>query len=261
MSLPLTGLYALLPAFLLVLCRVGGLTLTAPVFSSIALPLHIRVFLAAAISLAVFPTMMPYLPAQVSLAAGLAGLLGELAIGIFLGLAVTLVFMGLELAAETVSQQSGMKLGEMFNPMLESSSGALGELYTLLALMIFIAVRGDHALVRSLLDSFRTIPPLGFKVTEGLLSLVLELLALSFAIAIRVGGPMILALMLSFLTLGFLNRTIPQLHLLTVGFPLKIAIGLSVAAMCMIGMEGVLVDGLTQGFEAIRVGLGLDPAV
>jgi flagellar biosynthesis protein FliR len=259
MPLSLAGIYGLLPAYLLVLCRIGGLLLTAPVFSSIALPVQIRVLLAAAVSLAVFPTTLPLLPSHITLAAGLAGLLGELAIGVFLGMAVGLVFMGLELAAEVVSQQSGMKLAEVFNPMLESTSGALGELYVLLALIVFIALRGDHALIRSLLDSFRTVPPMGFRVSEGLLSLVLDLLLLSFSIAIRVGGPIILALMLSFLTLGFLNRTMPQMHLLTIGFPLKIAICVAVAAMCLMGTEGVLTDGLQQAFDAIRAGLGLEP--
>ena len=259
MPLPLFGLYGLLPAFMLVLCRVGGLMLTAPVFSNMALPVQVRALLAAAISLTVFPMTLPYLPVQLTLAQALVGLLGELAIGVLLGLSISLVFLGLELAAEMVGQMSGMKIGEVFNPLLESSAGALGETYTLVAIMIFIAVRGDHSLVRALLDSFQTIPPLGFAPTESLLALILDLLDLSFTITIRVGGPMVLALMLSFMVLGFLSRTIPQIHLMSVGFPMKAAVGLSVAALTIGSMEGVLVDGLRDAFDAIRIGLGLNP--
>jgi flagellar biosynthesis protein FliR len=260
MPLPLFGFYALLPAFMLVLCRVGGLMLTAQVFSSIALPVQVRVFLAVAVSLAVFPMTVPYLPMQVSLAGACAGLLGELAIGLLLGLAVQLVFTGLEMAAEMVGQMSGMRLGEVFNPMLEASAGALGELYTLVAMMAFIAVRGDHALIRALLDSFQTIPPLGFAPTEGLLALVLDMLELAFTLTIRIGGPMALALMLSFMTIGFLSRTIPQLHLMSIGFPLKAAVGLSVAALTFVSMESVLVEGFREAFDSIRAGLGLGPS-
>lgn len=260
MPLPLFGFYGLLPAFMLVLCRVGGLMLTAPVFSSMALPLQVRALLAAAISLAVFPMAAPWLPTQVTLAEGLAGLLGELAIGVLLGLAVQLVLTGVEMAAEMVGQMSAMRLGEVFNPMLESSAGALGELYTLVVMMVFIAARGDHALIRALLDSFQTVPPLGLAPTESLLGLVVDLLDLAFALTIRVGGPMALALMLSFMTLGFLSRTIPQMHLMTVGFPLKAAIGLGAAALTFMSLEGVLVDGMREAFESIRLGLGLEPA-
>lgn len=259
MPLPLYGFYGLLPAFMLVLCRIGGLMLTAPVFSSIGLPVQVRAVLAAAISLAVFPTTVPYLPTQMTVAAALAGLVGEVAIGVLLGLAIQLVFLALEMAAEVVGQMSGLRLGEVFNPMLEASTGALGELYALIALMVFIAVRGDHALIRTLLESFRSIPPLSFRPTEGLISLLVDLLQLSFSLMIRVGGPMALALLISFMTLGFLSRTIPQLHLMTVGFPLKAAIGLTMAALTIVSMEGVLVEGLREGFDAIRLGLGLSP--
>jgi flagellar biosynthetic protein FliR len=126
-------------------------------------------------------------------------------------------------------------------------------------MMVFIAVRGDHSLIRALLDSFQTIPPLGFVPTEGLLALMLDLLDLSFTITIRVGGPMVLALTLSFMTLGFLSRTIPQIHLMSVGFPLKAAVGLSIAAITFGSMEGVLVDGLRDAFDVIRIGLGMTP--
>lgn len=260
MPLPLFGFYGFLPAFMLVLFRVSGLMLTAPVFSSVALPARIRVLLATAISLAVFPMALSYLPAQLTLAQALVGMVGELAIGVLLGLAINLVFLGLELAAEMVGQMSGMRLGEVFNPLFESSAGALGELYTLVAMMIFLAVRGDHALIRALLDSFQSIPPLSAAPTENLIALALDLLTLSFTITIRVGGPMVLALMLALTSFGFLSRTIPQLHLMSIGFPIKAAVGLSVAAMTMVSMEGVLVDGLREAFDAIRIGLGLPPA-
>lgn len=259
MPLPLFGFYGFLPAFMLVLFRVSGLMLTAPVFSSMALPVQIRALLAAAISLTIFPMTLSSLPAQLTLAQTLAGMLGELAVGVLLGLAVNLVFMGVELAAEAVGQMSGMRLGEVFNPLLESSAGAMGELYTLVAMMIFLAIRGDHALIGALLDSFQSIPPLGAVPTEGLIALLLDLLNLAFTITIRVGGPMVLALMLALMCFGFLSRTIPQLHLMSVGFPLKVAVCLAVAAMTMVSMEGVLVEGLREAFDAIRIGLGLLP--
>lgn len=259
MPLPLYGFYGLLPAFMLVLCRVGGLMLTAPIFSSMALPVQLRVFLAVAISLAVFPTTAPFLPLHTSLPGAITGLAGELAIGVLLGLAMQLVFLALEMAAEAVGQMSGLRLGEVFNPMLESTAGALGELYALVALMAFIGVRGDHALIRALLDSFQTLPPMGVLPTEGLLALAVDLLDMSFTLMIRVGGPMVLALLSAMMTLGFLSRTIPQLHLMTIGFPLKAAVGIGVAALTIVSMEGVLIDGLSEGFDAVRVGLGLNP--
>jgi len=64
-------------------------------------------------------------------------------------------------------------------------------------------------------------------------------------------------LLLAFMTLGFLSRTIPQLHLLSVGFPIKIALALAIMAMTMISLEPVLVDSLTRTIEDLRTGLGI----
>lgn len=253
-------LYGLLPAFLLVLFRVSGLMLAAPFFAGAAIPTKIKVMLAAAISFCVFPMVAPVLPANVTLSSAIVGLVGELAIGLFVGLGVTLVFMGVQLAAQAVGQQSGMRLGAVFNPMMEASGTTLSQLYFLVSLAIFFAVGGHRSLVRTLLDSFGTIPPLGFHVSEGLVARLIDLLSLSFTLAIRVGGPTILALFLSLLVLGFVGRTMPQMNILTIGFPLKIGVALVVLAMTIMTVEPVLLDGLTVCMDAIREGLAASGA-
>ncbi len=108
-----------------------------------------------------------------------------------------------------------------------------------------------------MLDSFAAIPPMGFRASEDMTALMVEMLTVSFIVAVRVGGPIMLALLLAFMTLGFLSRTIPQLHLLSVGFPIKIALALAIMAMTMISLEPVLVDSLTRTIEDLRTGLGL----
>jgi flagellar biosynthesis protein FliR len=59
------------------------------------------------------------------------------------------------------------------------------------------------------------------------------------------------------MTLGFLSRTIPQLHLLSIGFPIKIALALVLMAMTMMSLEPVLVDALTRTMDDLRMTLGL----
>jgi flagellar biosynthetic protein FliR len=178
-----------------------------------------------------------------------------LAIGLFIGLGVGLFFAGIQMGAQLVGQQSGIRLGNVFNPVAASSGSILGRLYFLVALMIFLMVGGHRALVRALLDSFSAIPPLSFHVTENLLEILIEMCVLSFSMAIRVAGPMILALMLAFMTLGFISRTVPQLNILTVGFPIKLGIAFIVMAVTIMALEPLLLDGLTLCLDGIRAGL------
>jgi flagellar biosynthesis protein FliR len=254
-------IYAALPIFLLVLARVAGLMLASPLFTSEMLPTPLNVLLAVAISLATFPLVAPQAIAPVTLGSACAGMIGELAIGLILGLGVSLIFAGVQMAAQLMSQQAGMALGEVFNPMMESSGTEVSQLYFLVAMAVFLAAGGHHAMVRAVLDSFTAIPPLGFKPHAGLIDLMVNVLTVSFTLAIRVGGPVILALVLAFLTLGFISRTVPQLNLLTVGFPIKLAMALFVMAVSMISMESLLVDSVNDVMDGIRDGLGITSLV
>lgn len=259
MPLSLAEIYKLLPAFLLVLFRVGGLVLAVPFFSSAGVPPQAQVALVLAMSITVFPMLATCLPDTVTLGSAVGGLLGELAIGLFVGLGVTFIFLGVEIAGEAIGQQSGIRLGAVFNPMLESESSLVSELYYMVAFVVFLAVGGDHAVMRTLLDSFATIPPLGFRLASDLVSQLIDMMALSFMVAIRIGGPVVLSLMLAYLVLGFISRTVPQLHLLTIGFPIKLSIALLVMAMAVMSLESVLMDVLAAGMDVVRGGLGLDP--
>lgn len=247
--------YAALPLFLLVLSRVAGLMLASPLFSGEMLPTPINVLLAVAISLATFPLVAPRAMAPVTLGTAFAGMVGELAIGLILGLGVTLVFAGVQMAAQLMSQQAGIALGEVFNPMTETSATEISQLYFFVAMAVFLAAGGHHALVRAMLDSFTAIPPLTFRPDAGMIDFVVEVLTLSFTLAIRVGGPVILALVLAFLTLGFISRTVPQLNLLTVGFPVKLAMALFIMALSMISLESLLVDSINEVMDGVRNGL------
>ncbi len=257
----LTDIYGALPAFMLVLARVAGLMIAAPFFSGNVVPNRVKGLLAGAISLAVFPLLAPQVKMPVTLGMAAAGMMGEIAIGLLIGLGVSLMFVGAQIGIQLASQQAGMALGRIFNPMLESSVPIVAQLYYWVSVMIFLAVNGHHALVRALLDSFETIPPLGFRVTEGVVTLLADLLTVSFALAIRVGGPTILALLLGFMTLGFISRTMPQLNILTVGFPLKIGIALIMMALTIMSLESVLLDTMTIALDGVRSGLGLDGAL
>lgn len=251
-------IYAMLPAFLLVLFRISGLMLSAPIFSSGAIPMQFKVFMAVAISLAVFPVVTPEIAAPVTLASAVTGLMAEMAIGLMIGFGVTMVFVGLQVAGQIVSQQAGIALGDVFNPMFDSSSTVVSELYFFVAMVIFLSVGGDHALMRAVLDSFETMPLLSDVPTESLAALLIDWLNLSFTIAIRMGGPTMLALLLAFLTLGFVSRTVPQLNLMTVGFPIKLAMALFIMAVTMMSLEPVLLDGIDTAMGGVRRMIGAE---
>lgn len=249
--------YYLLPAFLLVFCRVGGLMLAAPVFSAPVIPMQVKVLFTAAMSLTIFPMVAPQLAVPVTLGSALAGLAGELMVGLFLGMGVNLLFVGMQLGMQVASQQAGMGLANSFDPVMETSISPVAHIYYIVGVFMFLIVGGHRALVRALLESFQSVGPLQFRLDEPLVGLLLDMFSASFSIAIRVGGPLMLALFLAFLTLGFVSRTLPQLNILTVGFPMKLMVFTLISAVALCSMEHLFLDALAEFVDMTRAGLGL----
>ena len=250
-------LYLLLPAFMLVLARVSGIMLAAPFFSAAAIPTQVKAVLVLAMSMAVFPLVATPAAVPVGVATAMGGIVGELAVGLLIGLGLSLVFMAAQVAGEIVGHQSGMMLGVVYNPMLEDSTGLLEQLYSMIVLLVFLAVVGHRSMIRALLDSFASVPPMSFRPEVSLVDLLVGLLSSSLEMAIRIAGPVILALLLALLTLGFVSRTMPQLNILTVGFPLKLALALFVMALTMMSLEPVLIGAFDSAVGDIRQALGL----
>lgn len=253
------SLYMSFPAFLLVLFRIGGLTLAAPLFSSASIPMRVKILMTVAMAAAVFPTVSVHLTAPVTLETALIGLLGELAIGLFIGLCLSLMLLAVQVAAELMSHQAGIILGGVFNPMLDHSESVLAQLYYFAALLGFLAIGGHRQVVRALLESFETIPPLGFRLTEGLVELVVDLVAVAFEMAIRISAPTVIALLLVMLALGFISRTVPQLNILTIGFPLKLGLAFLMMALTVMMLEPLLLELLDTGLAGVRSVLKLPP--
>jgi flagellar biosynthetic protein FliR len=77
-----------------------------------------------------------------------------------------------------------------------------------------------------MIDSFKLVP-LGTVAFQ--LSGAADLVRLSagvFVLAVKIASPVMLALFLTDAALGIVARTVPQMNVFIVGFPLKIAIGL-----------------------------------
>jgi flagellar biosynthetic protein FliR len=254
----LVPIYLQLPAFMLVLFRVGGLMFSAPMFGSNVIPIRIKAFFSIAIAIMVFPIVMPDLITELSLGMALIGILGELMIGLMLGFSLTLIFTGVQLGGQIIGQQAGIGLAEVFNPVLDSESTGISQIYFFVAFLIFLAVGGHHALVRAMLDSFATIPVMAYTFDATPVELISTLAKSAYGLSLQVAGPILIALFLTTLSLGFISRTVPQLNILAVGFTIRVMVALFVTAMTIALCQDVLTQKFDEAFAILRDALRLD---
>lgn len=246
-----------LPLYVLVLCRVGGLMLAAPIYGSEAIPTRIRAGLAAVVALAVFPVAATRLPVDLTLSGAVIGIFGELLIGLTMGLAMSLVFAGFQVAGMVVGQQAGLALGQVFNPVLNTETTILGEVFFLAALTVFVVAGGHRELMRALLDTYDVVPAMSFRFSPPILDLFTDLLTASYTVAMRLAAPVLLALLMATLVMGFLSRTIPQLNILSVGFAVRATIALGFAALTLGAARSLMSGAMADSIDRMREAFGM----
>jgi flagellar biosynthesis protein FliR len=215
--------------FTLVLGRTGALLMTAPIFGTQALPKQVRALLAVAMSLLVTPvflnTSMPPIGDMAEYGRLMAN---EVLVGIMLGLGINILFSGVQVAGQIVSQLSGLSLADVFSPGFEEDVSVFSQLFYFLTLSVFVAVGGHRIVTQALLDTFVALPPGHAALGHNFVEVLTSILTQAFVLGIRAAGPLLVALLLSNLVLGLISRTLPQINVIAVGFGLNslLALGL-----------------------------------
>lgn len=245
--------------FLLVLVRTSGLVLAGPPFGSSEIPAQVRVLLAIALAMLLYPGQIDTPLTPPGTLAGCVPLVGgELFVGYLLGSGVVLLFSGIQLAGQIVGQMSGMTLADIYNPGFDADVPLLSQLLYLVALSIFLLCGGHRIAMTGFLDSFAALPPGSVGMATSLGDMVVTLLMQSFTLGIRVAAPATVALMLASLVLGIISRTVPQLNVMALGFGLNALVTLGFLSASLTGMAWLFQDEIEPVMETVlrTVGAG-----
>jgi flagellar biosynthetic protein FliR len=205
--------------FTLVLARTGALIMTAPIFGTLALPRQVRAFLAVTITLLVMPIQVgASLPPVANLPEFARLIASEVLVGLLLGLGVTILFSGIQVAGQIVSQMSGLSLADVFNPGFDEDVSIFSQLFYFLTLAVFVSIGGHRIVMGALLDTFAFAPPGHAALGTEFVDVLTNVAAQSFALGIRAAAPLLVALLLATLVLGLISRTLPQINVIAVGF-------------------------------------------
>ena len=143
--------------------RIGACLMVAPVFGARFVPARTRILLAVALTALVVP-LVPSSGIAPFSAQGIVVVAQQVLIGVALGFALQIVFDALGLAGQLLANSMGLSFAFNVDPLRGSSTVALGQIYIILATLVFLALNGHLALLQVLVDGFGTMPVW----TEGL---------------------------------------------------------------------------------------------
>jgi len=216
-----------LQIFFLIFFRVAAILMSMPIINGNSIPVLFKFGLALSASIVLFPLLdLKVFPVLTNLSSFVVGAVGEILLGVIIGMAVNLIFVGLQIAGQLSGYQMGMALAEVIDPADGEQIPLLAQFFQIFAFLIFLTVNAHHWFLRALADSFHLVPPLGFKLSGSLIEQLMRVAGNMFVIALKVGAPVIAALLLTTIALGLIARTVPQMNVFFVAMPLKIMIGL-----------------------------------
>jgi flagellar biosynthetic protein FliR len=242
------------PTFVLVVFRLAGMALYAPLFGSARIPRRIRVMLILVLAFGVtpgvrLPQAFPQTPWGMALGIG-----GEMAFGLAMGLVLSFVFVAVQWAGEMIGQQMGFNLGEVFDPQFGGQSSAMGDLYFMFALVVFLILGGHRSMVRGVRASFDALPLLSVGVTHDVLTLLLDLFRAATVLAFQIGAPVLVTMLVVDLVLGLIGRTIPQMNVMSAALSVRAAVGILIVWVGMSLTAQVIQSSIQDSMEQVRVG-------
>lgn len=243
------------PLLLFAIARIFALLVASPLFSSNAIPSLAKGALALILSV----VTLPYLVTHGYLFPNSAGsflllLLGEVVIGLTMGLIVNIYFVVFQIAGELFTTQIGFSASNVFDPMAEVEIPVMGQLFNLIGMYLFLSVDSFHKLfLNGVYLSFVNIRPSNFFAsTEFLNRFFLGSIGMILTYSLQIAIPIVMILLVMSVTVGLLAKAAPQLNLLMLGFPLNIAVGFSLLIFVAPSMLNFFMKVLETGFQTLR---------
>lgn len=235
-----------LTAAFLVFLRVGAAMALMPVFGEMVVPVRVRLALTLAFTLVVFPTTRVSLGAVIETVPVVQLALLEVAAGLLLGLSLRLLIVALHVAGSIAAQATS--LSQLLGGALVDPQPALGNIL-LWAALALAATMGLHLHVAAfLIQSYLIIPPGSVLPAADILQWLVPSVAQMFQFAFLAAMPFVAASLMYNLTLGAINRAMPQLMVAFVGAP-----AITLGALVLLFLSAPLI--LIAWFDLLQAAL------
>lgn len=223
-----------LAAVFLPFCRVSGFCANMFIFSGRSLPMRVRLFFALCFTICILEDV-PALQGSVNLISiqGMLTVIKETLIGMALGYMTQFLAQVFTIAGQVVAMQTGLGFASLVDPVSGNNTPVVGQFFTVLTTLVFLAVNGHLLFFKLLTMSFTTLPIGGdFLPIEGLQEMVW------FGSYMFLGGvTMALSALCTMLiinfTLGVMTRAAPQLNVFSLGFAVTMVTGLAVLTISL----------------------------
>jgi flagellar biosynthetic protein FliR len=244
-------------AFFLVLARVSPLFLLAPMFSSKSIPRRAKGIVAVALSVGLMPVVTH---GQIDLDVLPFGLLiiKEVVVGLSFAYALAAMFAALQAAGTLLDTLIGFSFGAIVDPVTGTQSAVIQQMYSLFGVAVFVAIGGDAWVIKGLGRTYDAVPMLDAPAIATMAQGAQVAFSGIFISAFMIGAPVIVAIVIVDAAFGLVSKVVPQMNIMSVGFPAKMIIGLTLIGVSLPFVSNFVIDQLQVSVDlalhTLRVG-------
>lgn len=241
-----------IPVFLLVFIRVLSFFLVIPIFSYRTIPARMKIGLALYLAYVIVFTIDTD-PIEFDMVYILL-VIKEAVAGIALGLIGYIILSAVQIAGGFIDFQMGFAIANVIDPQTGAQSPILGQYLYIFAFLFLLSVNGHHLLIDGIYHSYQFIPidqPFLHFSDENTVKLIGKAFSAMFIIGFQMSIPVVASLFLIDVALGIVARTVPQMNIFVVGFPVKILAGIIILFIVM----GTMIYSVKSLFELMLYSL------
>lgn len=231
---------------ILFFARVTALLVSAPFFNNTAIPPVVKALLAIFLSMLMttaFTDAQP--PVDLELFNMVVLIFKEALVGLMIGFSSNLVFQAVRLAGGIIDFDMGYQTSLIFNLGVDAPT-LVGELKSVVTLMLFLILNGHHFLLESIYASVGIVPLTAFSMSDSTADMMVRLITSMFIVGVKIAAPILVALFVTNLALALLSRVAPQVNIFVLSFQFKILVGLLILFISVPLLVIIIKNALTM---------------
>jgi len=242
--------------FAMVLTRISAFFMLLPVFGWKTIPLRIKV--AVTVLLAIFfsiitphqlhsawvPTQQMSRPhsLQLNWCGAILLIANEATYGLALGLIIVCIFSVIQLAGRIIEGEMGFTMAQILDPLTGEETESLGSLLEMIFIILFLSANGHHLFLLIISRSYEAFPAGSIPTISVMASGVIKAGSAMFLASLRLAAPMLAAFLLLLVVLAVLARIVPEMDIWFISFPLRVGLGLLMAAIFLPFINGFVAE-------------------
>jgi flagellar biosynthetic protein FliR len=182
----------------------------------------------------------------------------ELLIGAGYSYALAATFAAVSVAGSFLDTTIGFSYGSLVDPVNGNQSAILSTAYSMIGLMVFIAIGGDAWVIKGIARTYDVVSLTEYPSLNHIVSGATDAFTQIFTSALEVAGPVLIALILTDTAFGMVTRVVPTLNAFQVAIPAKVVLGLMLVGASMPFVASWLANELHNdvriALDTLRVG-------